>query len=184
MNTSIEIINLSGKVFGTFDYNEQDNKNTKLEKLEKVLYNDKTKNNCLENNKIIVLMNDLEIYYINFIYVENNKLYFSKYKLLSNDLINNTYLNIVFMDIPINISHIPININNIDIYDFYIVHSIENYTIHLSDAYCNACPAFLIASNTTSESSFNLLDANSKLYPLYLTAFNTTSLSALQLIDA
>ena len=127
MNT-IKITDISGYLFGIFDYDEKDDNYTKLEKLENVLNNNDTKNKCLENNKFIVLMNGLERYYINFIYLENDELHFSEYKCLSNDLINSNQFNIVFMDIPINISHMPITYININ-KPIYFDNSIENCNI-------------------------------------------------------
>jgi len=113
MSFIIQIRDIGGNLFGEYDYDQLDNRDIQELKIEEVLDNIYVKNNCLESNKIIILMNEDEHYYINFIYLKNDKLHFSHYKILNNDLINTNQLKIVFRDISISID----NFKNITLLD-------------------------------------------------------------------
>jgi len=123
----IKIRDLGGNIFGEYNYNQLDDQYTQKQKLEEALNNINIKNKCLESNKLIVLMNEDNYYYINFIYLKNDELNFSNYNILSNDLINTNYLNIVFRDIPISIENFK-DIPNIDIDNqLYLIDYIIEY---------------------------------------------------------
>jgi len=145
MTVTIKITDLGG-YFWTFKFNKKDGYNTKLKKLENALNNNNTKNKCLENNKLIVLMNGINYYYINFIYLKNDKISFSEYSILSNDLINNNQLNIIFMDMPININDLTksflifrnIYFDNL-IKDYYIAYFLININFNFLQYISSDC---------------------------------------------
>ena len=133
MTNLIIIRDIGGNKITSFHYDDYDNNEKIILKFEESLSKTEIKDNCLTNNYIIVLINGCQDYYINFIYLQNNKLHFSKYKIFNDKLINNNEYQLICMNVSIEIDFNFLNyvlfidyINNEYIYIFMNLKYYEN----------------------------------------------------------
>ena len=121
MTYKVIIREISGNEITNFEYEEIDDIEIKKIKLEESLNNIIIKNKCIYNNNIIVLINDNNLIYINFIYLENENLIFSIYKNFTNHFVNNhnEYL-LICMNINTDINYLDKIFNDYYTYDFNV----------------------------------------------------------------
>jgi len=104
MNNLIIIRDIGGNEITSFNYDDHDDNKKIVLKFEESLSKSEIKDKCLTHNNIIVLITGIQDYYINFIYLQNNKLHFSNYKILNDELKNNNEYQLICINVSIEIN--------------------------------------------------------------------------------